>query len=66
MAVSIQQEIDALQGTWKQIGYERDGVREPHDEEEGWEPRATFTGNTFMVTIADGDMQMNVDSISMV
>jgi uncharacterized protein (TIGR03067 family) len=47
-------EIAKFQGTWKQIAYERDGVAEPHDDEEGWLPRTTFVGNTFVVTIADG------------
>ena len=27
--------------------------REPLDEQ-GWEPRVTFTGDTFVVTLADG------------
>jgi uncharacterized protein (TIGR03067 family) len=43
-----------LQGTWRQTGYERDGVKEPLDDEQGWEPRVTFTGDTFVVTLADG------------
>ena len=42
-----------FQGTWKQIGYERDGVKEPLDEQ-GWGPRVTFEGDTFVVTLADG------------
>jgi len=42
-----------FQGAWKQIGYERDGVKEPRDEQ-GWEPRSTFTGDRFVVTLADG------------
>ena len=47
-------ELARFQGTWKQIAYERDGVTEPRDDEEGWQPRTTFVGNTFVVTIADG------------
>jgi uncharacterized protein (TIGR03067 family) len=50
----MEDEIAKFQGTWKQIGYEKDGVKEPQDEEEGWQPRTTFVGNTFVVTIADG------------
>ena len=49
----IAEEIERLQGTWKQIRYERDGVTEPLDEQ-GWEPRSTFVGDTFFVTLADG------------
>jgi uncharacterized protein (TIGR03067 family) len=50
----MQDEVAKFQGTWKQIAYERDGVMEPRDEEEGWQPCTTFVGNTFVVTIADG------------
>ena len=49
----ISEEMERLQGTWKQVGYERDGVTEPLDES-GWEPRSTFAGDTFIVTLADG------------
>ena len=48
-------DVDLFQGTWKQIAYERDGVKEPLDES-GWEPRVTFSGNTFVVTLADGSV----------
>jgi uncharacterized protein (TIGR03067 family) len=51
----IAKEMEKLQGTWKQIGYERDGVTEPRDEV-GWEPRSTFVGDTFVVTLADGSI----------
>jgi uncharacterized protein (TIGR03067 family) len=44
-----------LAGTWKQVGYERDGVLEPLDEH-GWEPRTTFSGDAFVVTLADGSV----------
>lgn len=50
----IKQEMNRFQGTWKQIGYERNGVAQPFDEEHGWEPRTTFTNDTFVVNIADG------------
>jgi uncharacterized protein (TIGR03067 family) len=49
------EDIDEFQGTWKQIAYERDGVKEPFDEY-GWEPRATFSGNMFVVTLANGSI----------
>jgi hypothetical protein len=54
MDISLAQEIAKFQGTWKQIGYERDGVREPIDDEQNWKPRTTFIGTTFVVRIADG------------
>ncbi len=49
----IEPELKRLQGSWKQIGYERDGLVNPRDEQ-GWEPRTTFTGEEFVVTLADG------------
>jgi uncharacterized protein (TIGR03067 family) len=51
---AIAEEMAKLQGTWKQIGYEREGVKEPIDDEAGWAPRSTFVGDTFVVTLADG------------
>lgn len=52
---SITNDLEEIQGTWKQIAYERDGVREPLDEQ-GWEPQVTFSGNSFVVTLADGSV----------
>jgi uncharacterized protein (TIGR03067 family) len=49
-------EIEKFQGTWKQISYERDGVKDPLDDESGWQPRTIFSGNSFVVTIADGSI----------
>ncbi|HEX9784323.1 MAG TPA: TIGR03067 domain-containing protein [Opitutaceae bacterium] len=49
----MSEDMQALQGSWKQIAYERDGIKEPLDEQ-GWEPRVTFAGYTFIVTLADG------------
>ena len=54
--ISLEQEIAKFHGTWKQIGYERDGVGEPIDDEKEWEPRTTFNGNIFVVEIADGSI----------
>ena len=48
-------DFEKLQGTWKQIAYERDGVKEPTDEQ-GWHPCVTFSGNEFVVTLADGSI----------
>src|SRR5215467_11954606 len=56
MDISLEQEIAKFQGSWKQIGYERDGVREPIDDEQDWRPRTTFIGTTFVVRIADGSV----------
>jgi uncharacterized protein (TIGR03067 family) len=51
----IATEMEKFQGTWRQIAHERDGVADP-PEERGWEPRVTFTGDTFVVTLADGSI----------
>src|SRR5690348_13448204 len=51
----IEGELERFQGTWKQIAYERDGVKEPLDEQ-GWDPITTFTGEEFVVTLADGSI----------
>jgi uncharacterized protein (TIGR03067 family) len=52
---AMMEEIDKFQGAWKQTAYEKDGVKEPLDEQ-GWEPRVTFTGNAFVVILADGSI----------
>jgi uncharacterized protein (TIGR03067 family) len=52
---SMASDLEEIQGTWKQIAYERDGLKEPLDEQ-GWEPRVTFSGNEFVVTLADGSV----------
>jgi uncharacterized protein (TIGR03067 family) len=52
-AHAIAEEMRKLQGFWKQIVYERDGVSEPPDER-GWEPIVAIVGDTFVVTLADG------------
>ena len=51
----IEEELKRFQGTWKQIAYERDGVMEPLDEQ-GWDPSTTFSGEEFVVTLADGSI----------
>jgi uncharacterized protein (TIGR03067 family) len=48
-------DMELFQGTWKQIAYERDGVKEPLDES-GWDPQVTFSGNMFVVKLADGSI----------
>jgi uncharacterized protein (TIGR03067 family) len=50
---AIAKEMEKFQGTWRQIAHARDGVADPPDEQ-GWEPRVTFIGDTFAVTLADG------------
>jgi hypothetical protein len=53
---AITEEMKKFQGTWRQIAYKRDGVTEPVDEQ-GWGPRVTFTGDAFVVTLADGSIR---------
>lgn len=50
---AVADELRKFQGTWRQVTWKRDGVAEP-PEEYGREPRATFAGETFVVTLADG------------
>jgi uncharacterized protein (TIGR03067 family) len=50
---AVAEELEKFQGTWRQVAHERDGVADPPDER-GWEPRVTFRGDTFVVTLADG------------
>src|SRR5579871_2207018 len=52
---AIAEEMAKFQGTWKQVAHARDGVADP-PEEQGWEPRTTFSGDTFVVTRADGSI----------
>ncbi len=52
--MTLQDDLSILQGVWLQIGYERDGVTEPVDEESGWQPKTSISGLTFTVTTADG------------
>jgi hypothetical protein len=49
------EEMQRLQGTWKQVGYERDGISDPVDEL-GWEPKVTFSEANYQVTLADGSI----------
>jgi uncharacterized protein (TIGR03067 family) len=55
-ADAVAEELRKLQGTWRQVAYERGGVKSPIDEEAGWSPRVTFTGDAFVVTLADGSV----------
>ena len=54
-ADEIEEEMKRFQGAWKQIAYERDGVVERLDEQ-GWDPRTTFVGEEFVVTLTDGSI----------
>lgn len=49
----IDDEISKFQGTWRQIRSVADGVANPPDEF-GAAPITTFTGNTYVVRLADG------------
>ena len=55
MMEPITSDLKLIQGTWRQIAYERDGLKDPPDEQ-GWFPRGTFDGNAFVVTLADGSI----------
>lgn len=50
---TIAKEMEKFQGTWRQILHEQNGVTDP-PVAPGCEPRVTFTGNSFVVTLADG------------
>jgi uncharacterized protein (TIGR03067 family) len=51
---TLKKEIEKFQGNWIQIAYERSGLKEPIDDEEGWKPRTIFKDNSFVVKISDG------------
>jgi uncharacterized protein (TIGR03067 family) len=51
----IERELRRFRGVWKQVAYERDGVKQPLDEQ-GWDPSTTFTDSEFVVTLADGSV----------
>jgi uncharacterized protein (TIGR03067 family) len=50
---AVAEELEKIQGTWRQVAHEREGVVSPPDEL-GREPRVTFVGNTFAVRLGDG------------
>jgi uncharacterized protein (TIGR03067 family) len=52
---AIAEELAKLQGTWKQIACEKDGLPDAVDEF-GWEPTSTFVDDTYVVTLADGSI----------
>ncbi|HEY0514447.1 MAG TPA: TIGR03067 domain-containing protein [Thermoanaerobaculia bacterium] len=54
MKDAVTEELKNFEGTWKQIACEKDGVAAL--DEMGWEPRTTFLGDTFVVTLADGSV----------
>lgn len=49
-------DLERLQGKWRQVRYERDGVVSPQDDEASWNPLTAFLGDTFRVEIADGSV----------
>lgn len=53
----LKEELRKFRGVWKQISYERDGIKEPLDEQ-GWCPTTTFTDTEFTVTLADGSVPL--------
>ena len=44
---AVLEEMKKLQGVWKQVAYERDGMTETLNGQ-GREPTTTFLGNTFV------------------
>jgi uncharacterized protein (TIGR03067 family) len=54
--MSMKTDLELLQGRWRQVHYERDGVTSPGDGEQGWQPVTEIRGQTFTVTIADGSV----------
>jgi len=49
-----ERDLHALQGSWKQIGHEADGLSEPPDEHGAPGALTTFAGNQFVVRGVDG------------
>jgi uncharacterized protein (TIGR03067 family) len=49
-------DLEMLQGEWREVHRERDGVVDPSDGEEGWQPVTLIRDRTFTVTIADGSV----------
>lgn len=55
MQSCIDEELRKFQGTWRQVRCEADGVANPPDEF-GSQPLTTFSGNTYVVTLPDGEI----------
>lgn len=53
LADLVADEIARLQGVWRQVACEIDGVRDAVDEF-GLQPRVAFSGNSYVVTRANG------------
>jgi uncharacterized protein (TIGR03067 family) len=51
----MQDDVRRIQGLWRQVAFEKDGVRD-HPDERGWEPRTVFSGDAFVVTLTDGSV----------
>ena len=49
-------DLEMLQGRWRQTHYERDGVANPSDGEQGWQPITEIREQTFTVSISDGSV----------
>lgn len=54
-SAAVSEEMQRFQGTWIQTESVADGIRNPHDDF-GEHPRLTVTGNSFVVTRADGSI----------
>ena len=51
-----ERDLRALQGSWKQIGHEADGLSEPPDEHGAPGAITTFAGSQFVVRGLDGSL----------
>jgi uncharacterized protein (TIGR03067 family) len=47
-------DLDVLQGTWEQVGFEENGSSKPQDEHGATGAMTTFSQNRFMVRTLDG------------
>jgi uncharacterized protein (TIGR03067 family) len=50
----MKSDLEMMQGTWRELRRERDGVVDPPDGEHGWQPITEIREDNFTVTIADG------------
>jgi len=58
----IEEELQRFRGVWTQVAYERDGIKEPLDEQ-GWQRRTMFTDTEFPVTLAGGSIPIRNEAL---
>jgi uncharacterized protein (TIGR03067 family) len=49
-------DLEVMQGRWREVLRERDGVVDSSDGEQGWQPVTEIHEKTFTVTISDGSV----------